>query len=210
VVSQDVPFDDNNFFTSRSNQMKNALTLTILLLQFAAFAQCDTLATFDFENTCKLEYPFNEDDIIQKIEIDDARFFSSAYLRFGEDSIYLNGTWDIISQDSTSMELMRADYMTNRLIQYPRLKFFGGDLEYFGNNNTATYLCRTFVEFLAMDTVITLKFGVGKSNFSVLSYTPVFFDGSRLLLKRVDNAPVIQKESVILQISKNAMTGNGD
>jgi hypothetical protein len=204
VVSQDVPIDNNNFFTSRSYRMRSALTLTILLFQFAAFAQCDTIATFDFENTDKLEYPGYEEEIIQRIEFDDARFFRSAYLRFGEDSIRLNGTWNIIHQDSTSMELIRAEYMTNQLITYSSLKFFGGDVEYF-RNSAATYFCRTFVEFLAKDKVITLKFGVDKSNLSELSYTAEFYDGSRLLLKRVENAPAAQKESVILQISKNAM-----
>jgi hypothetical protein len=173
------------------------------------FGQCDTIVTFEFENICKLEYSGNEVDIIQKIDIDDVRFFRSAYLLFKEDSIQLIGTWDIICQDSTSMELMRADYMTNRLITYPRLKFFGEDVEYFANNK-ATYLCRTSVEFVAKDSVITLKFGVGTSNLSEHSYTAVFYNGTRLLLKRIDNPQVTQRESVILQISRDAMTENRD
>lgn len=189
--------------------MKIIFTLTILLIQTHLFAQCECEATFEFENTCKLEYPGNEDEIIQKILLDDVRFYRSAYLRFGEDSIRLNGTWNIIHQDSISMEMMRADCMFNRLIQYPRLKFLGGSVEYFSDNK-ATYLQRTYVEFVVSDTILILTFHPTSSKPGVYSYVVEFYDGSKLILKKTELPEDSPKESVILQISRSAMTQNLD
>jgi hypothetical protein len=185
--------------------MNIILTLSILLIQTHLFSQCECEVTFEFENTFKLEYPADEDDIIQKIEIDDARFYRSAYLRFGEDSIRLNGTWKICHFDSTSMEIMRAECFSAQLIQYPKFSFFGDSVEYFGNNK-ATYVQRTSVEFVVSDTVLTLTFHPASNKTCVYSYVVEYFDGAKLALRKTEPLEDCPKESVILQISRNAMT----